>query len=434
MRLLKNKKGSSTVLLSMIFVTMMLCISLAVVVVRGLVVKSECEVFGRVWAKAILSEYDVHLLEDYNIMAYWGNEAEVQKRIDSYIVYSASNKLDASIDKSSAELAGYELANPDNFKLALKKSLVSGELDAIANEKEREARTEENTDEKYESRMIKNSVVLDTLPSQGIGNSIDIDSLISNFKSDGLVESLKSKLVNTGVEFAFVRNYMGNHVTKSASKDGYFCNEWEYIINGKCDDDANLKTCKTYISAIRNALNLAYLYKDPEKRAIIMAVAECLTPGAAGTLTQAAVAEAWALIETKKDVDTLMDNGRVPLMKNADSWQTDLDSVLRSDSIESELTEEGKQILNDSINDLEKMEGANTLRKEVKEGQTYDDYLLIMLSLLNDNVRTLRIMDLIQINMKYRYYEDFNMIEYYVGTRFNIKANGKEYEFEDSYK
>lgn len=418
----------------MIFVTMMLCISLAIVVARGLVVKSECEVFGRVWSKAILSEYDVHLLDDYNIMAYWGNEAEVQKRIDSYIMYSASNKLDASIDKSSAELAGYELANPDNFKLALKKSLVSGELDAIANEKEREARTEENTDEKYESRMIKNSVVLDTLPSQGIGNNIDIDSLVGNFKSGELVENLKSKLVNTGVEYAFVRNYMGNHVTKSASKDGYFCNEWEYIINGKCDDDANLKMCKTYISAIRNALNLAYLYKDPEKRAIIMAVAECLTPGAAGTLTQAVVAETWALIETKKDVDTLVDNGRVPLMKNADSWQTDLDSVLRSDSIESELTEEGKQILNDSINDLEKMEGANTLRKEVKEGQTYDDYLLIMLSLLNDNVRTLRIMDLVQINMKYRYYEDFNMMEYFVGTRFNIKANGKEYEFEDSYK
>jgi hypothetical protein len=43
-------------------------------------------------------------------------------------------------------------------------------------------------------------------------------------------------------------------------------------------------------------------------------------------------------------------------------------------------------------------------------------------------------MDLIQINMKYRYYADFNMMEYYTGVRFTIEANGKSHEFEDAYK
>jgi hypothetical protein len=43
-------------------------------------------------------------------------------------------------------------------------------------------------------------------------------------------------------------------------------------------------------------------------------------------------------------------------------------------------------------------------------------------------------MDLVQINMKYRYYRDFNLMEYYTGTRFSLEVNGKDHEFEDAYK
>ena len=53
---------------------------------------------------------------------------------------------------------------------------------------------------------------------------------------------------------------------------------------------------------------------------------------------------------------------------------------------------------------------------------------------LNQNTRVLRTMDIIQINMKYRYYEDFNFEEYYTGLGFSIKMNGHEYEIKDRYK
>jgi hypothetical protein len=59
---------------------------------------------------------------------------------------------------------------------------------------------------------------------------------------------------------------------------------------------------------------------------------------------------------------------------------------------------------------------------------------MLMICSLSDSVRILRIMDLIQINMKYRYYADFNMLEYYTGIRFTLEANGKSHEFEDAYK
>jgi hypothetical protein len=71
---------------------------------------------------------------------------------------------------------------------------------------------------------------------------------------------------------------------------------------------------------------------------------------------------------------------------------------------------------------------------QFSEGLSYDEYLMIMIMSLNDNVRLLRIMDLVQINMKYRYYRDFNLMEYYTGVRYAFTADGRSYEFEDSYR
>ena len=59
-----NKKGSSLVMLAIAFTGFAICIAGAIGVSRRLVVSSECETFGRLWTKAILSEYDIHLLDD----------------------------------------------------------------------------------------------------------------------------------------------------------------------------------------------------------------------------------------------------------------------------------------------------------------------------------------------------------------------------------
>ena len=48
-KFLTNKKGSSIVLLAMVFVAMMLAITASIAISRALVVKSECEAFGHLW-------------------------------------------------------------------------------------------------------------------------------------------------------------------------------------------------------------------------------------------------------------------------------------------------------------------------------------------------------------------------------------------------
>ena len=52
-------------MLAMMFVGFSICIAGAIGVCRRIVVSSECDTFGKLWTKAILSEYDVHLFEDY---------------------------------------------------------------------------------------------------------------------------------------------------------------------------------------------------------------------------------------------------------------------------------------------------------------------------------------------------------------------------------
>ena len=96
-RSIDNKKGSSAVLTAMIFVAFAICVTSALGICRELTIKSECEAFGRVWTKAILSEYDLPLMEDYGIMAYFGNDREISDKVEYYMDYSTADRLGIDI-------------------------------------------------------------------------------------------------------------------------------------------------------------------------------------------------------------------------------------------------------------------------------------------------------------------------------------------------
>ena len=185
---------------------------------------------------------------------------------------------------------------------------------------------------------------------------------------------------------------------------------------------------------MRNALNLVSLYKDPEKVKLIIEVAETITPGPLGLLTQLLIAEAWAALETEQDMKNLLDNKRVPILKSADEWQIGLGAVLDSDDVMEQLDEDSKELLNENRGEINALGGISDRISDLKNGLNYDEHLMIMIMAMDERVRLLRIMDIVQINMKYRYYRDFNMMEYYVGTRFTLEANGRSYDFEESYK
>ena len=45
----------------------------------------------------------------------------------------------------------------------------------------------------------------------------------------------------------------------------------------------------------------------------------------------------------------------------------------------------------------------------------------------------LRMMDLIQINLKYLYLDNFLLKDYYTGLKYEMNVNNKKYEFEEAY-
>ena len=432
---MRNKKGSSAVLLAILFLGFAICLAGAIGVSRRLVVSSECETFGRLWTKAVLSEYDVHLMEDYSMMAYFGNDDEVTDKLNAYLKYSAQNKLDASIKGANADLTGFELGDPSNFRKAMELGFpgsAAAELISGSGRTFRDLDDENGYDE--EGRVINDRVVLDTLPSHGMGGSVSSDVLTEKTKSAGDENGLVSMLKGAGAEVLMIEKRFDNHVTKADDKNHLFVNEWEYIINGSPDDEENYIACRRILFIIRNALNLLAIYSDPEKVELIITVAESITPGPLGIVTQAIIAEAWAALETEEDLKDLYDDGRVPVIKTPEQWKTGLGAVLDSTEVMEKLDDESKELLEEKKDELSGLTGGITTVAQFSEGLNYDEYLMIMIMSLNDNVRLLRIMDLVQINMKYRYYRDFNLMEYYTGTRFSIEVNGKNHEFEDAYK
>ena len=430
-----NKKGSSLVMLAIIFTGFAMCIAAAIGVSRRMTVSSECEMFGRLWTKAILSEYDVHLLDDYSIMAYFGNDDEVTAKLDSYLKYSTQDRLGAHIKGANADLTGYELGDPANFRKALRLGFAGNAASEIINGRGRTYRnldTGEGFDE--EGRVIRNPVVIDTLPSHGTGGSVSGEELTEKAKTAGDENGLIGMLSGSGAEVIMLEKCFDNHVTKSDDKNHLFVNEWEYVIIGNTDDEVNYRAIRKRLFIARNALNLAAIYKDPAKVEIIAAVAESITPGPLAAVTQLIIAEAWAALETEEDLEDLYHDRRVPVMKSPEQWKTDIREVLGSEKVKDKLDEESKKLLEENQDELASLSGKIQTVTQFKYGLNYDEYLMIMIASLNDNTRLLRIMDLVQINMKYRYYADFNMMEYYTGVRFTIEANGKNHEFEDAYK
>ena len=430
-----EKQGSSAVMLAIMFVGFAICIAGAIGVCRQIVVNSECETFGRVWTKAILSEYDVHLLEDYSLMAYFGNDDEVTAKLNAYLKYSAQNKLDASIKGANADLTGYELGDPANFRKAMEKGFAASAVGEFIHGRGREfIGLDDGAGFDEEGRVISNRVVLETLPSHGMSETVSGDTLTEKARSYGDEEGVLSVLRAAGADVLMIEKRFNNHVTKADDKNHLLVNEWEYIIKGSTDDEENYRACRKRLFIARNALNLISIYSDPEKTELIISVAESITPGPLGLVTQAIIAEAWAVLETEEDLEDLYKDKRVPILKTADQWKTGLGAVLDSSELKGKLDDESKELLKEKKDELSVLTGSVDTVSQFKYGLNYDEYLMIMIMSLNENVRLLRIMDLVQINMKYRYYKDFNLMEYYTGTRFTLEVNGKDHEFEDAYK
>lgn len=369
------------------------------------VVYSSTENLGRLWGNSIIAEYDRELKERYGFTGYYGNIQSVKEKLELYSDYSFKGKGYIKVGDIECELDEFKLAEPGQIQDQIKHILLSGwtpEKDKISDDEDKDKEVHEESRNRY----ISAPWILDALPSNRTKRA----------NSGGYIS------IGGALEIEYIFLAFKDYVDKRELAKTYFDNEVEYIITGKPDDEKAKKGVYFKLLFERNVSNLIYLYSCSEKRQAAFAAAELLTPGPAAVLTQGLILESWALFEARNDIELLYAGEKVPLIKGDANWAIELDNVIKK-----EFETDNRELDTDKRTQ-------KYIKPERIEGLTYSEYLRTLLLTVPEEVRILRIMDLIQINMKYTYCDYFLWEDYYTGLKFSIVVNGRKHEFEEMYK
>lgn len=159
--------------------------------------------------------------------------------------------------------------------------------------------------------------------------------------------------------------------------------EREYLIGGKSDDVSNLQIVLDKIRKLRMVPNYLYLQSDETKKAEAKVLAGVISTVMGNPELTDAVCEGilmmWAYGESIMDLRALAAGGKIPAVKGKDTWKLSLSGLLQLGT---------------------KEDGGDSQKEE--EGLGYEEYLNILLFLESKEVLRMRMLDLIEWNMRLR--------------------------------
>lgn len=417
-----NKKGTYAILATILFSSVMILAAAVIHASGENAISSTADNFGPLWGRSILAEYDRNLKDRYGIFAYNGNKLQVEEKLKTYVSYSLEDKKYISFDSCECKLEEYRLEESENFFAQIKEA-VAFDGKPIPIEKEvTGASNPVDAENSSDNRYIKNQRIIKALPSGGKEQGLGISAIADKISETKGMRDLIDESAEDLYLFRFYKDFMNDRELGET----YFRNEIEYILTGKLDDEKAKKRVKTYLTLLRNALNLTYLYSCDEKRNAALAAAELIMPQAP-VIAQALIMEGWAYMEARNDVKLLYAGKEVPLLKKDENWAISLENLLAS---EYGCDTEGNPVSSDDHND----EIKGCVLPQRVEGIAYEGYLRILVSSMPKEMKKLRMLDLIQINMKYLYCEYFLIRDYYTGLDYSIRINGKTHEFNEKYE
>ena len=396
-------------LAAMLLVTMITVIMTFVHASKMLAVKGVAAEAGLLWCESVLGEYDLNLRNRYGLFGFYGVESDISEKIDDYAQRSFADKRYIRYEGSSCELYEYSLASVRNFR---EQAVKTGKLVAAGVVKKPDCgiRAAVSADV-----PVDGEAVLQELPSAGMREGMRLPSLKQLGR--GEKENPVKKGSDRYFEDRYIQTFFRDFLDEETSPV-YFRGEVEYVLAGKTSDKENQRTVKRALMTMRAALNLAYILKEPEMKAKTAAAAALLAPEAQPAM-QKAVETEWAAAEAWNDCQLLQNGKKVPWMKDRKSWATDLESVIRSFSAE---------------------KGKSSLKKRTPyvdpgnvDGPDYGGYLAVLLYAMNREVKIMRAMDLIQINMSRCYYGSFRIRNYSCGLDAELKINGSRVHVRKMY-
>lgn len=165
--------------------------------------------------------------------------------------------------------------------------------------------------------------------------------------------------------------------------------ELEYLLAGKSKDKENLKVVVEELLAIREALNMASIAAMPDKQEEAAALALTIAGATVNPLIIEAVKygilAAWAFVESVLDLRTLLEGGKIAMVKSEAEWTSHLSSL------------------------PELLSGWHSA-KESPQGTDYKSYLDLLLYFHNEQKLSMRAMDVEEAAVrKVQGYESFRM-------------------------
>ena len=413
----RDKRGSVTIFVMMFMMTLIMLFMALIRASKDAAVKGSFGALGVMWCDSVLAEYDLNLQDRYDIFAYYGLEQDVSNKLRFYAGESLLDKKYVSMSGVESSLTGHSLLDTDNFRkqvVRAAKLRIAGKLLGKPNEFEshgpEQPRTESASD------------LMSDLPSGGTTAAISVNTFRNAIESAGSVKGIISKTGDRFLENEYAFMYFKDRADDKDIGKTFLNYEIEYLISGKKSDAANEDSMRMKIVAVRMIFNTIFAFEDPEIISETLAAAEILTPGAAVPATQAALQLGWAACESVNDYNLLINGKKVPIYKDKGSWALDLESVIKGGIHEHEEGDEPE--IKDEVPCVDPGN---------EHGEKYEDYLKAMLFLMDEDVLLLRMMDVMQINMRYCHYADFRIREYNTGLKVVFDVNGGKYEMERTY-
>lgn len=390
-----NKKGVTAVFLTIITGAMLSCIIIFIQLAASVASVSYCNNLFNLAGRSVLSEFDLELKQRYGIIAFYGDAGSIKKNINSYVCYTINDDRYIRIGDINVNLKEYCLMDSEIFEEEIINSVNYKNLIGIKKTSSKIATGK---------RTLRNSKIINSLPSKGMDDKPSVYELVSKLKSISGVSELWEYGSKEYIITIYMFSVFKSGMSEADSENSFFRNEIEYIIEGKKSDIANRNAVKNDILKLRTLLNSLYIYSNPKMMKETFALAETITPGPEAVITQTAIIAAWAATEAEIDIKELEEGFKVPVFKDISSWKTDIN---------------GKIILKNTTAD--------------DKGYDYEDYLKILSASLKKEIKLARMMDLIQINLQGTYRGDFYIRNYYCGFKFDTEVNGVKINYDEKY-
>lgn len=371
---------------------------------------------------SVFAEYQSSLLEEYGIFALDASyetgayvESKVLERMEFYGVSDTElsiNRVQLLSDNNGAafyQQISYYIENKYGLdtlqEFSSDTSIWEGQLEAGESfEVESKEVTIQESEESEEAQgqlpeilEMEPSFILDLALPEGMtlsDHNITLSSVVSQRNLNtgyGTFVEVESDSLLKGLvigEYA-LEKFQDASSTNSIEAEKPLLYEVEYLLKGKSSDRENLQGVVYDLFLIRAAANYVCLLQSATKQAEVkslgLVLATLATQPELEPAFSQAITVAWACGESVMDIRNLLSGGKVTLVKSEADWQLSLTGLLTLGAFHNQAE----------------------VTSELSSGLSYQDYLRMLLYMENQEEVTMRMLDLIELNLN-ALYEDEN--------------------------